>query len=324
VARVEYHPAFAKQYETLCQNEKALEIAGEVTALLTALEDYGHEIEGEQPEDASHPIVTSQYHMFALRRTPPTIYTPYADAPPIIRIAYVWFFDSEQSEELAVVMLMGDKRQLGNQWYPTKRAEIEGRMIADWQRTHPTPQGKEASMTEPTVIPDPPAQLSDEDFRTATGRVRTARERLLQADAARAAHDALVTTIGDRVARRRTSLAQLRKAVGLTQAQVADTLGIDQAEVSKMERRLNHKLATLERFIQATGGTLRVSAVYGDIEVELNLGELLAESPAEEEARKPTKSKAKRVAKASVTNRRGAAAKKPSASTRSQRRREGT
>lgn len=125
-------------------------------------------------------------------------------------------------------------------------------------------------MTESPVIPEPPAQFSDGDYETATARVAAARERLLQADAARAAHDALVTKIGERVERRRASLAELRKALKLTQAQMADALGVDQAEVSKMERRLNHKLATLERFIQATGGTLRVSAVYGDVEVELN------------------------------------------------------
>jgi hypothetical protein len=134
MARVEYHPAFAAQYYELCGNEKALEIAGEVTALLTALEDYGHDIEGEQPEDASHPVVTSRYRTFALRLTPPTVHTPYADAPPVIR----WFADTEAPDEVAVVMLMGDKQTLGNQWYPKTVAQIEGRMIPDWERTHPT------------------------------------------------------------------------------------------------------------------------------------------------------------------------------------------
>jgi transcriptional regulator with XRE-family HTH domain len=164
-----------------------------------------------------------------------------------------------------------------------------------------------------SVLPEPPEQLGDEDFQTATSRVRAARDRLLGVDTARAAHDALVSTIGQRVERRRASLAQLRKALGLTQAQMADTLGTDQAEVSKMERRLNHKLATLERFIQATGGTLRVSAVYGDIEVELNLGELLSEAPAEQDvpaAAKPAKPATNRAKAASVT-RRTTTAKKP-------------
>ncbi|MCA1832868.1 MAG: hypothetical protein LC750_09120 [Actinobacteria bacterium] len=138
MSRVEYHPTFAAQYEAQCRNDATLELAGEVTALLTALEEFGHEIEGEQPEDASHPVVISHYRMFALRRTPPTVYTPYADAPPVIRIPYVWFADSATGDEVAVVMLMDDKRKLGNQWYPKTVAAIEGRMIPDWQRTHPT------------------------------------------------------------------------------------------------------------------------------------------------------------------------------------------
>ena len=33
-------------------------------------------IEGYQPGDASYPIVISRFELFALRRTPPTIYTP--------------------------------------------------------------------------------------------------------------------------------------------------------------------------------------------------------------------------------------------------------
>jgi hypothetical protein len=70
--------------------------------------------------------------MFALRRTPPTTYTPYADAPPVIRIPYVWFLDSA-NEELAVVMLLGDKTALGNFWYPTRVNEIETRLIPGWE-----------------------------------------------------------------------------------------------------------------------------------------------------------------------------------------------
>lgn len=173
-----------------------------------------------------------------------------------------------------------------------------------------------------SVIPEPPEQFSDEEFQTATGRVRAARERLLQADAARTAHDALVTTIAERVERRSATLAQLRKALGLTQAQMADTLGVDQAEVSKMERRLNHKLATLERFIQATGGTLRISAVYGDVEVELNLADLLSEAPVVAEAPKSTTAPVKRPPKAASPARKAAAAKKQPARTRSRRREE--
>jgi hypothetical protein len=134
VARVEFHPYFATQYETLCGDADQLEVAGEIAALLDALERHGHGIEGEAPGDPSHPIVTSRLRTFALRRTPPTDYTPYADQPPVIRIAYVWFTDDAKREELAVVMLMGDKTTLGNNWYPSKVSTIEHTLVPDWER----------------------------------------------------------------------------------------------------------------------------------------------------------------------------------------------
>ena len=63
-----------------------MDLFGEVMAVLRALEDFGHDIEGCQPEDASHPIVISRFQTFALRRTPPTVHSPYADGPPVLRI----------------------------------------------------------------------------------------------------------------------------------------------------------------------------------------------------------------------------------------------
>jgi len=138
VAKVEFHPEFAAQYEQLCTDDDLLEIAGEVTQLIDALETYGHEIEGEAPEDPSHPIVISRLAMFALRRTPPTEHTPYATEPPVIRIPYVWFVDATTHEEVAVVMLMGDKTRLQSQWYPAKVAHIENTLVPGWERTHPT------------------------------------------------------------------------------------------------------------------------------------------------------------------------------------------
>ena len=136
--RVEFHPTFAQQYEQLCRNEEAAEVAGEITMLLDALEEHGHDLEGEASEDPSHPIVTSRYRTFALRRTPPTIYTPYADVPPVIRIPYVWFLDTDTHEEVAVVMLMGDKATQGSHWYPKQVETIETLLIPSWEHHHPT------------------------------------------------------------------------------------------------------------------------------------------------------------------------------------------
>ncbi|CAN5894700.1 hypothetical protein BH23ACT2_BH23ACT2_31610 [soil metagenome] len=121
----------------LCTDTAHAEIAGEVTQLIDALETYGHEIEGDGTDDPSHPIVTSRLAMFALRRTPPTTYTPYATTPPIIRIPYVWFAD-DVGDDLAVVMLMGDKTELKNRWYPTRVQHIETSLVPGWQRANPT------------------------------------------------------------------------------------------------------------------------------------------------------------------------------------------
>ena len=131
-----YHPRFASQYKALAasadNSEELMELFGEVTALLLALEDFGHDIEGEQPDDASHPIVISKYQTFALRRTPPTRFTPYAYSQPVLRIPYVWF-DRPRGEQLAVVMLAGDKSELGNAWYPSIVQQIDGTMIPEWE-----------------------------------------------------------------------------------------------------------------------------------------------------------------------------------------------
>ena len=136
MARVEYHPVFAEQFEKLCQEPTTYEIAGEIAALLEALEKHGHDIEGDAGDDPSHPVVTSRYQMFTLRRTPPTIYTPYATVQPVIRIPYVWFA-APQADELAVVMLMGDKTNLGNNWYPAKVSHIESSLIPNWEKANP-------------------------------------------------------------------------------------------------------------------------------------------------------------------------------------------
>lgn len=137
VAEVHFHPEFARQFEELCGDPEMLEIAGEISQLIDALATYGHEIEGEDAEDASHPVVTARVRMFALRRTPPTGYTPYADAPPVLRIPYVWFVDGESGGEVAVVMFIGDKTALANAWYPSTIATVEGRLIHTWTAAHP-------------------------------------------------------------------------------------------------------------------------------------------------------------------------------------------
>lgn len=140
MTRVEYHPQFDWQLQMLGsvaeKSERLWDVFTEVWTLLSALEKHGHDIEGYQSDAASRRIVTSRFEMFALRRTPPTVHTPYAEHPPVLRMPYVWF-DVENGGEAAVVMLIGNKTHLGNAWYPEAVRRIEGVMIGEWQGQNP-------------------------------------------------------------------------------------------------------------------------------------------------------------------------------------------
>jgi DNA-binding XRE family transcriptional regulator len=74
-----------------------------------------------------------------------------------------------------------------------------------------------------------------------------------------------------RLGLRRATLSEVRRAVGLTQKQLAQTLGMERGDLAKLERRQNLHVATLTRFIEATGGRRRITAVYGDTEVALDI-----------------------------------------------------
>ncbi len=52
------------------------------------------------------------------------------------------------------------------------------------------------------------------------------------------------------------TLQQLRKAKALTQVQLAETLGIRQATIAKMEKRSDLMISTLRSYVEAMGGRL--------------------------------------------------------------------
>jgi len=60
------------------------------------------------------------------------------------------------------------------------------------------------------------------------------------------------------------ALDELRAARQLTQEHLADILQVNQAAVSKMERRADMYISTLARFIKAMGGELEIRAVFPD------------------------------------------------------------
>jgi hypothetical protein len=65
------------------------------------------------------------------------------------------------------------------------------------------------------------------------------------------------------------TLRELRQISGKTQIEVAEVAKMTQGELSKAERREDHLLSTLKRYIEALGGELEVAAVFGDKRVRL-------------------------------------------------------
>jgi transcriptional regulator with XRE-family HTH domain len=58
------------------------------------------------------------------------------------------------------------------------------------------------------------------------------------------------------------ALAELREAQDLTQVQLAKRLGIDQGAISKIEKRTDMYLSTLQDVIRAMGGQLELTASF--------------------------------------------------------------
>jgi len=71
-------------------------------------------------------------------------------------------------------------------------------------------------------------------------------------------------------------LDQLRKAQEMTQLQLAEILGVNQGEVSKIEHRSDICISTLADYIEAMGGRLEIRAVFKDREVRITQFEKLA------------------------------------------------
>jgi len=59
-------------------------------------------------------------------------------------------------------------------------------------------------------------------------------------------------------------LTEMRKKAGLTQAEVAEAMGVSQQRVSAIENGAVAELATLGDYIRPLGGELKVIADFGD------------------------------------------------------------
>jgi transcriptional regulator with XRE-family HTH domain len=71
-------------------------------------------------------------------------------------------------------------------------------------------------------------------------------------------------------------LAELRRAFDLSQAELAQTLGVGQAAVAKLEKRADMFLSTLGRFVEAMGGELRLVAHFAGRDIRLRSLAMLA------------------------------------------------
>lgn len=65
-------------------------------------------------------------------------------------------------------------------------------------------------------------------------------------------------------------LSELRQARGMTQEALAERLGIRQANVSKLERRLDMNVSTLRDVVEAMGGELVITAHFPDADVRID------------------------------------------------------
>src|SRR5512133_2954570 len=65
-------------------------------------------------------------------------------------------------------------------------------------------------------------------------------------------------------------LDEIRKARQMTQAKLAETLGVNQGEISKIEHRTDVYISTLAGYVEALGGKLEIRAIFPDREMRIS------------------------------------------------------
>ena len=66
------------------------------------------------------------------------------------------------------------------------------------------------------------------------------------------------------------ALDELREAREMTQVHLAKILGVNQAAVSKLERRTDMYVSTLQDFVKALGGELKITVRFPEGTVEID------------------------------------------------------
>ena len=65
-------------------------------------------------------------------------------------------------------------------------------------------------------------------------------------------------------------LQELRKSRNVTQVELAQAMKVEQAAVSKLERREDMYVSTLRAYVQALGGELKLVASFPDGEIQVH------------------------------------------------------
>jgi transcriptional regulator with XRE-family HTH domain len=56
----------------------------------------------------------------------------------------------------------------------------------------------------------------------------------------------------------------------MTQVKLAETLGVNQGEISKIEHRTDIYISTLAGYVEALGGKLEIRAIFPDREMRIS------------------------------------------------------
>ena len=76
------------------------------------------------------------------------------------------------------------------------------------------------------------------------------------------------------------TLAEIRRAREKTQVEVASALRIGQGQISRLEKQTDLFLSTLEKYVEALGGRLELTAVFGEERYPLRIGDLAGDETA--------------------------------------------
>ncbi len=68
------------------------------------------------------------------------------------------------------------------------------------------------------------------------------------------------------------TLKAIRQGLELTQSQVGRSAEMTQSELSRLEARSDHLTSTLRRYVEALGGKLEITAVFGERRIKLKDG----------------------------------------------------